>query len=74
MMVSDEFVEVSAEEMTADNVLAASETVLGNGVVDNLRDVVYVKPETFEARHTPALGSLPAGANRAVFGRTAQRQ
>ena len=57
MMVSDEFVEVGEEEMTAENVLTASETVLGNGVVDNLQDVVYVKPETFEARHTPAIAA-----------------
>ena len=57
MMVSDEFVEVSAEEMAAENVLAASESVLGNGVINTLEDVVYVRPEEFEAKHTPEIAA-----------------
>jgi hypothetical protein len=28
---------------------------MGNGVVDNVQDIVYVRPEAFEARHTPAI-------------------
>ena len=52
MMVSDEFVEVADEEMSAENVLVASESVMGNGVVDTLKDVVYVRPDAFEAKYS----------------------
>ena len=32
--------------------LAASEMCLGNGAVESLQDVVYLKPDAFDARHT----------------------
>lgn len=34
--------------------LVASDRVMGNGVVDTIRDVVYVKPAAFELRHSEA--------------------
>ena len=34
-----------------------SEHVLGNGIIEGMRDIVYVKPEVFEARHTPAIAA-----------------
>ncbi|MBN2561046.1 MAG: hypothetical protein JXQ75_08960 [Phycisphaerae bacterium] len=55
MMVSDEFVEVAEEEMIAENTLAASESVMGNGAINTLQDVVYVRAEAFEAKHTPEI-------------------
>lgn len=57
MLVSGEFVEVSEEEMAAENVLVASESVLGNGFINTLEDVVYVRPEAFEAKHTPKIAA-----------------
>jgi hypothetical protein len=55
MVVSHTPVEISAEQMQGDNVLAASDRVMGNGVVENITDIVYVRPDEFEARHTPAI-------------------
>jgi hypothetical protein len=52
MVVSDQIIEVGPDELASPAALAASEKALGNGVIDNIRDVVYVKPEGFEARHT----------------------
>lgn len=52
MVVSQEKVDVSMEELTGKNVLVASESVLGNGAISTIQDIVYVKPETFEARKT----------------------
>ena len=52
MRVSDETVEVSASDCEGSNVLLATDSVLGNGRRDDLCDVVFVKPDTFEARHT----------------------
>ena len=57
MLVSDELVELTPEEMCGSEVLVASEKVLGNGVVDTLQDVLYVRPDTFEACHTPAIAA-----------------
>lgn len=55
MVVSQEEVEISAEEMRGANVLAASEKALGNGIYESIRDVVYVRPERFESRFTPRI-------------------
>ena len=55
MAVSDETVDVARGRAGSETVLWSRRTrVLGNGVVDDIRDVVYVKPETFE--RTPHAG------------------
>jgi hypothetical protein len=45
-------VTISREELNDTNLLAASQNVLGNGVNDTIRDIVYSKPETFDLKHT----------------------
>jgi hypothetical protein len=52
MVVSQEKVDVSLAELTGKNVVVASESVLGNGAISTIQDIVYVKPEKFEARKT----------------------
>jgi hypothetical protein len=52
MVVSEAKVDVSPAELVGDQVLVASESVLGNGILDNIRDIVYVKPEKFCAHET----------------------
>ncbi|HEX9834673.1 MAG TPA: hypothetical protein VGA66_16605, partial [Mycobacterium sp.] len=64
MAVSHDVVEVRDEDLQGDDVLLASETVLGNGVIENIGDIVYVKPETFEARHTPQVAQELERINR----------
>lgn len=63
MLVSEELVEVREDELTGDAVLAASDAVLGNGVIESITDVVYVRPETFEARHTRTIAAEIAAVN-----------
>lgn len=72
MVVSSEQVEVTPEEMSGPNVLAASEKVLGNGIVEGLEDIVYVKPDGFQAKHTRAVAEELSIVNRclAADGRT----
>lgn len=55
MMVTNARVDLPAEALEGSNVLLASDNVLGNGVNEEIRDVVYLKPRTFEARHTPRI-------------------
>ncbi len=52
MVVSDQEVDIATDELTAAGVVLASEHVLGNGVIDNLTDIVYVKPDKFEKEKT----------------------
>ena len=55
MVVPGGEVQVAAEDLTGGNVLVASESVLGNGAVDTIKDIVYIKPESFELGHTKAI-------------------
>ncbi|MGD8450184.1 MAG: PEP/pyruvate-binding domain-containing protein [Phycisphaerae bacterium] len=64
MMVAQDSVQVSEEDLCGDGALVASETVLGNGRDDSIADVVYVKPTAFEARHTPAIAAEVETLNR----------
>ncbi len=48
MVVSESEVELSHDELSADNVLVASETVLGNGILDTVRDIIYIDPDRFD--------------------------
>ncbi len=66
MAVSDEAVDISDAELAAPNVLLASEQVMGNGSVTGLVDVVYVKPGSFETRHTKAIAQQLEQVNTAL--------
>jgi len=57
MVVSEAKVDVSTAELTGERVLVASESALGNGMLENIRDVIYVKPEKF----SPNLTQMIAG-------------
>ena len=57
MVVSTDEVEIADEEFAGNNVLAASETVLGNGIIDSIKNIVYLNPETFETRSTRQIAS-----------------
>lgn len=52
MVVSHEEVELQTSELESDLALAASDRTLGNGIVDDVFDIVYIKPETFEKEST----------------------
>jgi hypothetical protein len=64
MVVPEEQVEVCADELTAQENLLSSERVLGNGRADGLCDIIYVKPESFEAKHTRIIASELESLNR----------
>jgi hypothetical protein len=52
MVAPEEHVQISDAEFSREDVLVACESVLGNGVVDTIRDIVYIKPERFSLRDT----------------------
>jgi hypothetical protein len=57
MSVSDEKVTIGDGEISGPDVLVAPGHVMGNGTVHGIRDVVYVEPESFHAKHTRAIAS-----------------
>jgi hypothetical protein len=64
MVVSQANIEVAKDDLAGPNVLAASERVMGNGLLETIRDIVYVKPEKFAARSTPAIAAELDSINR----------
>ena len=56
-------VEVAPEDLTAENVVLASTSCLGNGRVDTIQDVVFLRPDTFAAKHTQVMAAELAAIN-----------
>ena len=57
MVVSTEKINVDSEDFELDNVLLASENVLGNGVIDSIKDIVFIMPEKFNSKDTQTMAS-----------------
>ncbi len=67
LVVSHEFVEVSASDLRTEDVVLSSDDVMGNGVVRGLRDVVYVRPDRFEGRFSRRIAGEIAAINDALL-------
>jgi hypothetical protein len=63
MVVSDEQVDLNPAEFAGPNVVVASDRVMGNGTERGMRDILYVNPTTFEARHTRTIAGQLATLN-----------
>ena len=57
---------VDEGDLTGPGLLLASRKVMGNGVVDTIRDVVYCKPDTFDARETRSIAGEVDALNRTL--------
>jgi len=66
MMVGSEKIGVSERDLFADDVVLASETVLGNGERTDIEDVVFIRPDAFEPAKTPAIAKELEGINRSL--------
>ncbi len=55
---------VSPVDLSGDRVVVAADRALGNGTRADLADVVYVRPDTFDAAHTRAIALEVEEANR----------
>jgi hypothetical protein len=67
MSTPDAEVPVTEEDLSAPGLLLASRRVMGNGEVDTVRDVVYLRPDAFDARHTRAMAVEVADLNRRLM-------
>ena len=59
-------VTLEPSDLMGGGVLLSSENALGNGVVAGVRDIIYVKPESFEARRTPQVAGEVEVWNRGM--------
>lgn len=66
MVVSHDRIDVTEEDLTGEHVLLASDKVLGNGVLNTIQDIVYVKPECFNAKNTPLIAGEVQIINRSL--------
>ncbi len=67
MVVSEEKIDVTNDLWGSADLLAKSERVLGNGRQTEVHDVVFVKPERFEARFTPKIAAELDEINRRLL-------
>ncbi len=68
MTASSEIVEITSEDLLSENALLASNNVMGNGIRNDILDVVFVKPEQFESEHTKIIANELELMNKKLFG------
>lgn len=56
MVVSHEVVQLADNDLKSESALLASKRVLGNGVINTIQDVVYVRPDNFASNSTRLIG------------------
>jgi len=66
MVVPDRVVEVSVEDLMDPRAIVASDMVLGNGIADDIEDIVFVKPEKFSPGDTPVIAEQLSAVNRTL--------
>jgi len=64
MVVSDAVIDVTPDEMTGENSLAASDRAMGNGNNNTIEDIIYVNPDSFNAKDTRQIAAELAVLNR----------
>lgn len=67
MVVSTEEITIDPEELTSAEVFVATKNGLGNGIVNDLQDIVFVKPEIFESKHTQKIALEIEAVNRKML-------
>jgi hypothetical protein len=67
MAAPSDNVEVAVEDLRDKDVLVASTSALGNGLVDSIYDVVFLKPEAFIASATQRMSVEIASINQALL-------
>lgn len=55
IVVSRTTVSVTESELTDLSTIIASDKVLGNGMIEDVRDIVFVRPDSFSSEHTSAI-------------------
>ena len=51
----DETINIKPDEIRQEDTIIVSHMALGNGIIKDIHDIVYIKPETFDAAKTPEI-------------------
>lgn len=68
MVVSGEEVDILPEELHGERVLTASKSVMGNGIIDYIDDLVFIKPQTFDMKNSQKIASEVDAINKKLVG------
>jgi len=68
MVVASQTIQLTEDDLVQDDLLAASENALGNGILDDIQDVVYVVPERFDLAGTRKIAAELAEINASLVG------
>ena len=63
-VASDEVVDVSPEDLLDPRAVVASDMAIGNGTTNDIRDIVFVRPENFSPLITPQIAQHLEAVNR----------
>jgi hypothetical protein len=66
MVVSDEAVEVTPQDLANGEAIIASDMVMGNGIERDIQDIVYVRPEKFSRMQTLEIAGEVGEINRVL--------
>jgi hypothetical protein len=64
MVISEQIVDVSVEDLENPRAIVASDRVIGNGTCGNIQDIVYVRPEAFSPLRTAIIADQLGTVNR----------
>ena len=68
MVTGKERLEISTESLPEDHIICRSRQAMGNGIIGNLRDIIYVDPEGFDPAHTRKIAAEVGELNEACIG------
>ena len=66
MMISEQTVELEVEDLLNVHAVVASDRTIGNGIVENIKDIVFVRPENFSVMETPLIAKDLEMINRGL--------
>ncbi|MGE5735433.1 MAG: PEP/pyruvate-binding domain-containing protein [Acidobacteriota bacterium] len=64
MVVSDQVVDVTVEDLSDPRAIVASDMVMGNGTADDIQDIVFVRLDNFSSLNTPVIAQQLESVNR----------
>ncbi len=65
---SSEKFNIDIDFVSRDETIIYSTSTMGNGVINNLKDIIYVKPESFNAAKNPVIATKLEALNKIMIG------
>jgi hypothetical protein len=66
IVINRETVDIDIKSVPKEQTIISSVSALGNGVIDNICDIIYIKPETFNAANNHSLAEKIGNINQSL--------